>query len=131
MTEQRVHFRMDLQTEAWIADVMGESWQPVTPLNMSAGGIAFASSEKLAADALRRFRFYLPGNPKLINLVIKIGYSRPHAFLPGFRIGSSFAKIRAEDLAMIRQFIDEQLVLPVSRFPTAANTPLQGDVAQP
>lgn len=115
MTKQRVHFRMDLQTEAWIADVMGDAWQPVTPLNLSVAGIAFVSAEELPADAGRRFRFYLPGNPKMINLVIKIGYSRRHAFLPGFRIGSTFTKVREEDMALIRQFIDAQPA-PPSQF---------------
>lgn len=125
MTEQRVHFRMDLQTEAWIADVMGEVWHPVNPLNMSIGGIAFASGEQLPADSVRRFRFYLPGNPKMLNLVVKIGYSRRHAYLPGFRIGSSFAKVRDEDMALIRAFIEAQPVLPDNPFSAIRRAELQ------
>lgn len=118
MKEQRVHFRMDLQAEAAVADVMGEVWHPVTPLNISVHGIAFTISEQLPAEALRRFRFYLPGNPKVINLVLKIGYSRNHAFLSGFRTGATFATIKEADLALIRQFVSDH-TLAVSQFAPA------------
>lgn len=107
MKEQRVHFRKDLQAEAWVADIMGEAWHPVALLNISIQGIGFTISEQLPADALRRFRFSLPGNPKVINLVLKIGYSRSHAFLPGFRTGATFANVKEADLALIGQFIGE------------------------
>ncbi len=120
MKEQRVHFRMDLQADAMVADVMGEVWHPVTPLNISTCGIAFTISEQLPSDALRRFRFYLPGNPKVINLVLKIGYSRNHAFLPGFRTGATFASVKDADLILIRQFISDHTL--TYQFPAASRS---------
>lgn len=120
MKEQRVHFRMDLQAEAAVADVMGEVWHAVTPLNISVRGIAFTIAEQLPAEALRRFRFYLPDNPKVINLVLKIGYSRNHAYLSGFRTGATFATVKEGDLALIRQFVSDH-TLPGKPFAAVAS----------
>lgn len=86
---------------------MADTWSQVNLLNISVAGLAFASDENLPAGALRRFRFYLPDNQEMINLIIKIGYSRNHSFRTGFRIGATFLNIKEAGLVLISQFIDD------------------------
>lgn len=106
MQNRRAHFRKDVQTDAWIADPVGDEWSRATLLDISTGGLAFIGDGQLASDALRMFRFYLPGNPKRLQVTVKIMNCAKHAFLNGFRIGTEFVRLNEQDAAAIQQFVD-------------------------
>lgn len=99
---------------------MCETWTEINLLNISTAGIAFAGDQQLASGSLRRFRFYLPGNPNRLSLNATIGHSRKHAFLPGFRMGALFANPKEDEASAIRTFIAARLAHERERTPASA-----------
>lgn len=105
MTEKRAHFRMSLQAEASMADVLGNTWCNVNMLDVSRAGAAMIVPGDLHVGASRMFRFQLPGIEKKIAVVARIANCTKHPFLVGYRVGIEFVRIDTEDAMLIADFI--------------------------
>jgi hypothetical protein len=105
VTEKRLHFRKSLRAEASIADVLGNTWSPITFLDISRNGVAFICPDELLTGSSRMVRFHLPSNPKRITAICKIAHCATHSYLPGFRVGAEFVRIDATDVELIDHFI--------------------------
>jgi c-di-GMP-binding flagellar brake protein YcgR len=103
--EKRLHLRKSLHTEALIADVLGNTWTPIDFLDISRNGAAFISRDALTPGASRIVRFYLPNNPKRLSAVCKIVHCAAHSYLPGYRVGTEFARIHSDDVELIDGYI--------------------------
>lgn len=104
--EQRQHVRKILDSSAQLADALGKSWIPVTLLDISVGGAAFATTERVIVDTARGLKFTLPDNPNEFQATAKI-VNRAQAG-NGFRVGVTFVKIDAEAVASIRQYVEAE-----------------------
>ena len=105
MSEKRRHFRKSLRAEASLADVLGNTWSPITLLDISRIGAAFIAPGELSTGSSRMIRFSLPDNPHSISAVCKIVHCAEHAYLPGYRIGAEFVRIDAQDVELIDRFV--------------------------
>lgn len=105
VTEKRMHFRKSLRADASIADVLGNTWSPITFLDISRNGVAFICPDELPTGSSRMMRFHLPNNRKRINTICKVVHSAAHSYLPGFRIGAEFVRIDTADVELIEHFI--------------------------
>lgn len=106
--DKRVHLRRALQTEGWLADMQESQWRNIDLLDISKGGAAFISPDNLPIESSQRFRFHLPGNPQLINFVVKITRCVEHPYFSGYRVGAQFMQIENKDLQAIEDFINDK-----------------------
>lgn len=112
MTDKRAYFRKSLQGEAWLADVLGNTWNPVRLLDISIGGAALLSEEEFHPGATRMLRFALPGNTELLVFTARIVHCAKHTFLAGYRIGVEFIRRDAHAVAAIEKFIRDEATSP-------------------
>jgi hypothetical protein len=109
LRDRRRHFRKGLQAEGWIAEADGENWTPIKMMDVSKGGFAFLSPEKLDANSSRRFRVHLPGSSRLMHFSGRITYCLEHPYLQGqYRVGTEFTEIDVTDVAAIEWFVDHK-----------------------
>lgn len=107
LRNRRAHTRKTLQAEGWIAETNGDDWQSIKMLDLSVGGFAFFSEEKMAEDALRQFRFHLPDSSRLMHFDGVILHCVDHPYPAGYRIGVRFNKVDVADLASIEWMIEQ------------------------
>lgn len=105
--EKRIHARRSIQSEAYAADHQENAWQSVCLLDISVGGIAFVSREKMAVGDSCAFRLHMPGTARLMKVTACITHCNEHTFLSGYRIGARFTSVAYEDLMTIEQFVEE------------------------
>jgi hypothetical protein len=110
--EKRQYQRKLLQADAQIADLMMRSWTPIRLIDISAGGVAFATAESVAIDDIRTIEFSLPGCPARIRCEIKVANMLVNRLqedlaLGKYRIGATFDRIEASDVASIEQFVKD------------------------
>lgn len=92
----------------------GQAWAAIKMLDISQGGFAFISMEKIAIDASRAFRFHLPGSSRLMHVEGRITHCIEMHAPPGYRLGVQFNKIDVADLAMIEWLIDHKDCVPLA-----------------
>jgi hypothetical protein len=107
MQDKRAYLRKSLKTEAWLADVLGNTWNPVTMLDISIGGAAFVMEEELHAGATRMLRFSLPGSTERLVFTARIAHCAKHTYLAGYRVGVEFIRRDAHAVAAIEKFIKD------------------------
>jgi hypothetical protein len=107
MQDKRAHFRKSLDTQAWLADVLGNTWNPVRMLDISIGGAAFIVEEELHPGATRMLRFSLPGSAERLVFTARIAHCAKHTFLAGYRVGVEFIRREAHAVAAIEKFIQD------------------------
>ncbi|MGZ3159535.1 MAG: PilZ domain-containing protein [Burkholderiaceae bacterium] len=107
MIDKRAHFRKSLEADAWLADVLGNTWTPVRLMDISIGGAAMILEEELHAGATRMLRFSLPGSTERLIFTARIAHCTKHTFLAGYRVGVEFIRRDAHAVAAIEQFIKD------------------------
>ncbi|WP_137939659.1 PilZ domain-containing protein [Chitinivorax sp. B] len=107
MGDKRVYARKTIRGSGSIADASGESWVPVTILDISQGGVGFHGRSNLIVGHVRMIRFTLPTDPPLeATATVRIAYCAPHPHLGGFRVGAEFKKLDSEKLEAIIHLVD-------------------------
>lgn len=106
MMDKRAHFRKSIETEAWLADVLGNTWNPVRMLDISIGGAAFVAEEELHSGATRMLRFSLPGSAEQLVFTARVAHCAKHTFLSGYRVGVEFVRREAHAVEAIQKFIE-------------------------
>ena len=107
MVDKRTHFRKSVETEAWLADVLGNTWNPVRLMDISIGGAAIILEEELHTGATRMLRFSLPGSTERLVFAARIAYCTKHTFLAGYRVGVEFIRRDGHAVAVIEKFIQD------------------------
>jgi c-di-GMP-binding flagellar brake protein YcgR len=107
MTDKRAHFRKAIETEAWLADVLANTWNPVRLMDISIGGAAIILEEELYPGATRMLRFSLPGSTEQLVFTARIAHCTKHTFLAGYRVGVEFIRRDAHAVAAIEKFIQD------------------------
>lgn len=102
--DQRQHVRKAVSSNAFFADALGKNWSTVSLFDISIGGAAFGTSERVIVDTIRTLKFSLPDCPKEIQVSAKV-VNRAQAG-NGFRVGVTFVKIDADAVAAIRQYVE-------------------------
>lgn len=102
--EQRQHVRKILDSSARLADPSGKSWGEVSLKDISIGGAAFVTAERVIVDTVRAFKFLLPDNAEEFQASVKI-LNRTQT-PTGFRVGVTFLQIDAKALAAIRRYVE-------------------------
>jgi hypothetical protein len=110
--EKREYQRKLLRADAKIADLMLRSWLPIHLIDISVGGIAFATDEEIAIDDVRSIEFSLPGNSARVRCEIRIANMLVNRLeedtaLGKYRVGATFDRIEASDVASIEQFVKD------------------------
>ena len=103
--DKRAHRRKALHAEASIADVLGNTWNRIDLLDISASGLAFRAGEEFAPGASRMLRFHLPGRTEPVSALCRIVHCTPHSYLGGFRVGTAFARMDEADVQAVAHFI--------------------------
>jgi hypothetical protein len=94
-----------MHEQAFLSDSSGSSWAPVVLLDISLGGISFATPEALMSGALRQLVFTVPGSPTRHHSDISIVH-RSTADVPnGFKIGAKFVKVDPDTTEQILDFV--------------------------
>ncbi|MGZ3254130.1 MAG: PilZ domain-containing protein [Burkholderiaceae bacterium] len=104
MKEQRQHIRKELTASALIANATGSDWKPVTLLDISVGGAAFSTSERVIVDTTRLVNITLPNEDKPIPLSAKIVNRSPMG--TAFRVGIKFFNADPTAIEQIRHYIE-------------------------
>jgi hypothetical protein len=104
MKEQRQYVRKELVASAFLASAAGDDWKPVTLLDISVGGAAFSTSERVIVDTTRLVNITLPNEDKPIPLSAKIVNRSPMG--SAFRVGIKFYNVAPSALEQIRHFIE-------------------------
>lgn len=105
--ERRAHFRKIIETEAWIADTLGDHWTEVRLVDMSLGGVAFMSSRTMAIDQLRMFRCRLPEpSGEMVQLTISTRNCVENPVFKTFRIGAAFVRLNEKNAEIIARFLE-------------------------
>ncbi|MGZ5781213.1 MAG: PilZ domain-containing protein [Burkholderiaceae bacterium] len=107
MVDKRAHFRKSIETEAWLADVLGNTWNPVRLMDISIGGAAIILEEELHPGATRMLRFSLPDSTERLVFTARIAHCTKHTFLAGYRVGVEFIRRDAHAVAAIEKFIKD------------------------
>ena len=104
MQEQRAYVRRLIQSEAMIADALGENWRRVQMLDVSRMGLAFASADAMESGVTHMFNFFLPGNSRRFEVVVKVVHCATNGTVSAFRIGARFVAVDDDTVALIAQF---------------------------
>lgn len=107
LREKRIHQRKAVRTEGWLGDAAG-NWDSIVLLDVSKGGFAFISQQKIEEGSMHPFRIQLPTSSRLMNFVGRIANCMENPVLVGYRVGVQFDKIDIVDLATIEWFVDEK-----------------------
>lgn len=107
--ERRAHFRKVLETQAWIADLMGEHWTEVRLVDLSQVGLAFMAPKAMPVGQLRMFRFQLPAPfDEKVQLTINTRNCVDNPLFKTFRIGASFVKVNEKNADIIARFVGSE-----------------------
>ncbi len=106
MKEQRQHIRKELVASALIANATGNDWKPVTLLDISIGGAAFSTAERVIVDTMRLVNITLPNQDKPIPLSAKIVNRSPMGAT--FRVGVKFFNPDPAAIEQIRHYIEAE-----------------------
>lgn len=112
MKEQRQHIRKELIANALLSNATGKDWKPVTLLDISVGGAAFSTTERVIVDTTRLLNITLPDDDKPISLSAKVVNRRPSG--TGFRVGIKFFNVDPAAIEQIRHYIEDA---PVDELP--------------
>jgi c-di-GMP-binding flagellar brake protein YcgR len=104
MKDQRQHARKELVASALIANATGNDWKPVTLLDISVGGAAFSTSERVIVDTTRLVNITLPNEDRPIPLSAKIVNRSPMG--TAFRVGIKFFNADPSAIEQIRHYIE-------------------------
>ncbi|MGZ3237591.1 MAG: PilZ domain-containing protein [Burkholderiaceae bacterium] len=104
MKDQRQHVRKEVVASALIANPTGSDWKPVTLLDISIGGAAFSTSERVIVDTTRLVNITLPNEEKPIPLSGKIVNRSPMG--AAFRVGIKFFNADPSAIEQIRHYIE-------------------------
>ncbi|HEY8100113.1 MAG TPA: PilZ domain-containing protein [Burkholderiaceae bacterium] len=104
MKDQRQHVRKEIVASALIANPSGNDWKPVTLLDISVGGAAFSTSERVIVDTTRLVNITLPNEVKPIPLSAKIVNRSPMG--SAFRVGIKFFNADPIAIEQIRHYIE-------------------------
>src|SRR4051812_15488513 len=104
MKDQRQHARKELVASALIANPTRNDWKPVTLLDISIGGAAFSTSERVIVDTTRLVNITLPNEDKPIPLSAKIVNRSPMG--TAFRVGIKFFNADPAAIEQIRHYVE-------------------------
>lgn len=104
MKDQRQHVRKEIVASALIANATGNDWKQVTLLDISVGGAAFSTSERVIVDTTRLVNITLPNEEKPIPLSAKIVNRSPMG--TAFRVGIKFFNADPTAIEQIRHYVE-------------------------
>jgi hypothetical protein len=107
LREQRAHARRVMHEQAFLLHSSGTSWAPIVLLDISLGGISFATPEALVCGTVRQLSFTVPGSPTRHHCHICIVHRSTSGVPTGFRIGARFVTIDADTRNQIADFVSK------------------------
>jgi hypothetical protein len=109
LREQRAHARKLMHEQAFLLDASGSSWAPVVLLDISQGGVSFATPEALVSGAVRQLVFTVPGSQTRHHSQISIVHRTTCGVPNGFRIGARFKTVDPITTEQIVDFVSKSV----------------------
>jgi c-di-GMP-binding flagellar brake protein YcgR len=103
--EKRVHLRKSLRTKSRISNKDKSVWNVIELLDISLGGAAFVCGDQLEVGGSYGLRFYLPGDPDIVEITIEISHCLSHPKFPGHRAGAKYTEMKTADFEKIEHYI--------------------------
>ena len=108
LRNRRAHPRVLLNADGWYASLSGDTWQSIKALDISKGGFAFVTQEKIDMGSTRQFRLQMPGGSRLMNFDGRITHCIELLDIKAYRVGVQFNKMDVADLATIEWYVDHK-----------------------
>ena len=105
--EQRAHARRLMHEHAFLMDSSGTSWAPVVLLDISLGGICFATPQALVSGAVRQLLFTVPGSATRHQAQITVVHVSTAGVPSGFRIGARLVGVEPATKQQIADFVSK------------------------
>jgi hypothetical protein len=99
-----------MHEQAFLLDSSGTSWAPIVLLDISLGGISFATPEALMSGTVRQLLFTVPGNPARHHAHINIVHRSTSGVPSGFRIGARFVTVEPDTREQIADFVSKSVL---------------------
>ncbi|MBI1891391.1 MAG: PilZ domain-containing protein [Burkholderiales bacterium] len=108
LRNRRMHSRVLLNADGWIATAAGDAWDPIKALDISKGGFAFVTKENLALDTVRQFRLQMPGGSRLMNFEARVTHCIDLHDTNSYRVGVEYSKVEVADMTTIEWYVDHK-----------------------
>lgn len=108
LRNRRMHSRVLLNADGWIAAAEGDEWAPIKALDISKGGFAFVTKENIPLETVRKFRLQLPGGSRLMNFEARITHCLDLHDTHSYRVGVEFSKVDVKDMATIEWYVEHK-----------------------